>query len=58
MANNSHPIFYFPFYSFVSSGVITLSIIVSTNQIKHYRTEKSARILLSYWCEPDFKGLK
>ena len=33
MANNSHPVFYFPFHSFISLGAATLHIIVSTNQV-------------------------
>ena len=29
MANNSHPIFYFPFHSFISLGAATLHVIVT-----------------------------
>ena len=36
MANNSHPIFYFRFHSFMSLGAATLYIIVSTNQFKKH----------------------
>ena len=36
MANNSHPIFYFLFHSFISLGAATLYVIVSTNQFKKH----------------------
>ena len=32
MGNNSHPILYFSFHSFISLGAATLHIVLSTNQ--------------------------
>ena len=51
MANNSHPIFYFPFHSFIRLGAATLHIIVSTNhgiltkdEISHFKNRRNVHL--------------
>ena len=48
MANNSHPIFYFPFHSFIDLGTAILHIIVSTNQLQSKHAEGAQKFLGLY----------
>ena len=54
MANNSHPIFYFLFHSFISLGAATLYIIVLTNQTEMFVFVNSFQFLtekVTFLCE-------